>query len=168
MTIVNEDGLINDVFKKLSLIDSTPGRSMDTTKQNVANLFDGNAATFSDFRSTSGGWGSWVAFDLGDQDKVQLTQVKLLARQDLPARAAGIVIQGTNHIDYEPWVTLTAPSCKYGELANVNGPESESLPLYPDLQWGPMVRQSCRSQVLWYRHPYGKPGPSGHGFAEVG
>ena len=84
VTIVNEDGLINDVFKNLSLIDSTPGRSIDTTKQIVSNLFDGNAATSSDFRSTSGGWGSWVAFDLGDQDKVQLTQVKLLASQSFP------------------------------------------------------------------------------------
>lgn len=110
VTIVNEDGLINDAFKKLSLIDSTPGRSTDATKQMVSYLFDGNAATVSDFRSTSGGWGSWVAFDLGDQDKVQLTQVKLLANQGLPARAAGVVIQGTNHIGYEPWVTLTAPA----------------------------------------------------------
>ena len=84
MTIVNEDGLINDAFKNLSLIDSTPGRSIDTTKQMVSTLFDGNAATGSDFRSTSGGWGSWVAFDLGDQDKVQLTRVKLLANQSVP------------------------------------------------------------------------------------
>ena len=110
VTIVNEDGLINDAFKNLSLIDSTPGRSMDTTKQMVSYLFDGNATTVSDFRSTSGGWGSWVAFDLGDQDKVQLTQVKLLANQGIPARAAGVVIQGTNHIGYEPWETLTAPA----------------------------------------------------------
>jgi hypothetical protein len=138
VTIVNEDGLINDVFKKLPLIDSTPGRSMDTTIQQVANLFDGNAATFSDFRSDSGGWGAWVAFDLGDQDKVQLSQVKLLARQDLPARAAGIVIQGTNHIGYEPWVTLTSSAVNTvnWQTLTVQNPKAyRYIRIYNGAQW---------------------------------
>ncbi|GMK46423.1 hypothetical protein PghCCS26_35520 [Paenibacillus glycanilyticus] len=109
VTIVNEEGLLNDVFKTLALTDSTPGRSMDTTVQQVGYMLDGNIGTGSDFRSENGGVG-WIAFDLGDQDKVQLTQVKLLGSQGLPARSAGIVIQGTNHIGDEPWVTLTAPA----------------------------------------------------------
>ena len=138
VTIVNEDGLINDAFKNLSLIDSTPGRSTDTTKQMVSYLFDGNATTVSDFRSTSGGWGSWVAFDLGDQDKVQLTQVKLLASQGIPARAAGVVIQGTNHIGYEPWVTLTAPAVNTvnWQTLTVQNPKAyRYIRIYNGAQW---------------------------------
>ncbi|QYR22776.1 carbohydrate-binding protein [Paenibacillus sp. sptzw28] len=138
VTIVNEEGLINDAFKKLSLIDSTPGRSTDSTIQIAAYLFDGNAASYSDFRSDSGGWGSWVAFDLGDQDKVQLTQVKLLARQDIPARAAGIVIQGTNHIGYEPWETLTAPAVNTvnWQTLTVQNPKAyRYIRIYNGAQW---------------------------------
>lgn len=138
VTIVNEDGLINDVFKNLPLIDSTPGRSMDATIQQAANMFDGNATTISDFRSSNGGWGSWVAFDLGDQDKVQLTQVKLLANQGAPARAAGIVIQGTNHLDYEPWVTLTAPAVNTvnWQTLTVQNPKAyRYIRIYNGAQW---------------------------------
>ena len=137
-TIVNEDGLINDAFKNLSLIDSTPGRSIDTTKQIVSTLFDGNAATGSDFRSTSGGWGSWVAFDLGDQDKVQLTRVKLLANQSFPNRAAGVVIQGTNHIGYEPWETLTARAVNTvnWQTLTVQNPKAyRYIRIYNGAQW---------------------------------
>ncbi|MGM0883783.1 MAG: LamG-like jellyroll fold domain-containing protein [Bacillota bacterium] len=110
VTIVSEEGLMNDLFKQLPAIDSTPNRSVDATRKQLNYLFDGNAGSFSDFRSDNGGWGAWVAFDLGEEDKVQLNKVKLLARQDLPARAAGIIIQGTNRIGYEPWETLTAPA----------------------------------------------------------
>ena len=167
VTIVNEDGLINDAFKNLSLIDSTPGRSMDTTKQMVSYLFDGNATTVSDFRSTSGGWGSWVAFDLGDQDKVQLTQVKLLANQGIPARAAGVVIQGTNHIGYEPWETLTAPAVNTvnWQTLTVQNPKAyRYIRIFNGAQWFGNLAEVR----LWYRHPYGKPGHSGHGNAKVG
>jgi hypothetical protein len=138
VTIVNEDGLLNDVFDNLPLIDSTPGRSMDATIQQAANMFDGNTTTVSDFRSTNGGWGSWVAFDLGDQDKVQLSQVKLLANQGAPARAAGIVIQGTNHLDYEPWVTLTAPAVNTvnWQTLTVQNPKAyRYIRIYNGAQW---------------------------------
>ncbi|WP_261301645.1 carbohydrate-binding protein [Paenibacillus andongensis] len=138
VTIVNEDGLINDVFKNLSLIDSTPGRSMDATIQQVANMFDGNATTISDFRSSNGGWGSWVAFDLGDQDKVQLTQVKLIGNQGAPARTAGVIIQGTNHVDYEPWVTLSAPAVNTvnWQTLTVQNPKAyRYIRIYNGAQW---------------------------------
>ncbi|MBD0381865.1 LamG-like jellyroll fold domain-containing protein [Paenibacillus sedimenti] len=107
VTIVQEAGLLTDVFKTLSLIDSTPGRSLADTKTQAGYLLD-NTNSFSDFRAANNsGSGSWVAFDLGAEQKVLLSKVKILARSDQTGRAAGVVIQGTNHIGDEPWVTLT-------------------------------------------------------------
>jgi|GEM_PF-1721508 len=107
VTIVSESSLLSDLFRDAQLIDSTPGRSLAVTTTQVNTILDMDASTGSDFRTANGGHGSWIAFDFGHDLKVNLSHVKVLARPNQSSRVQGVVIQGTNHLDVEPWVDVT-------------------------------------------------------------
>jgi hypothetical protein len=108
VTVVHEEGLLNDVLRFLPVVDSTPGRDAATTDQNVGRLFDRDAGSVSDFRTgPSSAWGSNVVFDMGERDRIKLSYVKLLAGQDIPSRASGVVVQGSNDATLQSWTNLT-------------------------------------------------------------
>lgn len=120
VTVVDEPGLINEIFKTATLIDSTPGRAIDATRVQTNSLFDRTTGTISDFRTSNGGTGAWIAFDFGLSKKVLLDKVKLLARSDQTARANGIVIQGRNHWDQESWTTITNAAANNANWQTLN------------------------------------------------
>jgi len=106
--LVDESDVIRNISTVATLIDSstTTYHTAAQTKVAVDNLFDGNISTFSDFRigTTNACNGSYIIFDFKSGNQVNLTTVELLARQDLPARAGGIVFQGSN--DGATWTTI--------------------------------------------------------------
>jgi hypothetical protein len=104
--LVDEADTIKNVAAITTLTDSTPNRSAAATLGQVNNLFDSNLGSISDFRSTNGGWGSYIIFDFKSGNQVTLTGVELAPRQDqYYTRIKGTVIQGSN--DKTNWTTLT-------------------------------------------------------------
>lgn len=102
----NDD--IIDVLKTADFIDST-GRATADTLKNVANLFDADASTISDFRLNGGGAGGYIVYDFKEGHQAQLTGVELMARQDSYfSRIKGAVVQGSN--DLTEWTALTSPA----------------------------------------------------------
>lgn len=104
VTILEESGFIDDVMNKADFIDSTPNRSQETTRTQAGYLFDGLTGTNSDFRGPGNNGAGWLVIDFREGNAVTLSKVKLIARQDQPARAGGTVLQGSN--DNTSWTTL--------------------------------------------------------------
>jgi hypothetical protein len=100
----DDSDLITNVTSLANLIDSTVRSAADTLIQ-VNNLFDNNASTSSDFRLNGSGAESYITFDFKEGNRVKLTNVELLARQDQVARINGAVVQGSN--DNTTWTNLT-------------------------------------------------------------
>jgi hypothetical protein len=139
VTVGYEENLLSDLFRNAQLIDSTPGRALDVTITQVNTILDLNAATASDFRTESAGWGGWVAFDFGTDEKINLSQVKVLARQDQVGRVNGLVIQGTNHLGVEPWVDATSKAANSGAWQTLTTTENNKayryIRMYNAAQW---------------------------------
>lgn len=108
--LIRGDDLLMDVATSATLIDpsTTSGRPNATvTAQQVANLFDGNSASISDFRAGTNGTGGYVTFDFNEGNSVWISGVDVLARQDSNyGRIAGMVVQGSN--DNANWTTLSS------------------------------------------------------------
>jgi hypothetical protein len=106
--LVDESDLIRNISTVATLIDSstTAYHTAAQTKANVDVLFDSNITNTSDFRvgSTNSCTAAYVIFDFKSGNQVNLTSIELLARQDLPGRASGIVFQGSN--DGASWTTI--------------------------------------------------------------
>ena len=104
--VVDESDLIRNISTIATLIDSTMNRTAATTKAVVDTLFDSNINTASDFRigSNNSGTGSYIIFDFKVGNRVKLSSVELLARQDQTLRAKGIAFQGSN--DNASWTTI--------------------------------------------------------------
>lgn len=105
--IADEIGLLSHLAEMTELIDSTTGRTAADTRNQVNRLFDGDAATSSDFRlGSSSGTGGSIIFDFKEGNTVQLSRVELLARQDqYYTRIKGTRVQGSN--DLQAWTDLT-------------------------------------------------------------
>ncbi|XEC96028.1 discoidin domain-containing protein [Paenibacillus tarimensis] len=106
--LVDESDLIRDVPGITHLID--PSTSLNrpnasVTLQQVNNLFDSNRNTASDFRNGSNGAGGYITFDFKEGNQVTLTNVELLAANNVAHRITGTVVQGSN--DNVTWTTLT-------------------------------------------------------------
>ncbi|WP_249898875.1 S-layer homology domain-containing protein [Paenibacillus sp. PK3_47] len=106
VTILEEPGFIEDVMSKADFIDSTPNRSPDATRTQAGYLFDGLTGTNSDFRGPGNNGAGWLVIDFKEGNSLTLSKVKLIARQDLPARAGGTVIQGS--ADNSSWSNLVS------------------------------------------------------------
>lgn len=104
VNIMEESGFISDVMNKADFIDSTPNRSPDTTRTQAGYLFDGLTGTNSDFRGPGNNGAGWLVIDFKEGNTVTLNKVKLIARQDQPARAGGTIIQGS--ADNSSWTNL--------------------------------------------------------------
>ncbi|WP_236284264.1 OmpL47-type beta-barrel domain-containing protein [Paenibacillus allorhizoplanae] len=118
--LVDESDVVKNVTSIANLIDSTSGRSVAQTLQQVNTLFDGNASTGSDFRigSNNSGSGSSIVFDFKAGNQAALTNVELLARQDqYYTRINGAVIQGSN--DNTTWTTLTKAAVSTKDWQNL-------------------------------------------------
>lgn len=79
---------------------------VEATKQSwVNNMFDGNAATFSDVGPVNGSY--YITLDFGDGGSLALDHADLLVRQDSngTGRAGGLHIEGSN--DQVTWTTVT-------------------------------------------------------------
>ncbi|CAH1200584.1 hypothetical protein PAECIP111893_01472 [Paenibacillus plantiphilus] len=103
VTVLEEPGYIHHVMDIASFIDSTPNRAAEATLAQVGYLFDGDIRTNSDFRGPGNNGAGWFVMDFKDR-MIKLSKVKLIARQDQLARAAGTVIQGSN--DNVSWTDL--------------------------------------------------------------
>ena len=113
--LADETGLLANLAEVAELIDSTTGRTAADTRTQVNRLFDGNAATNSDFRlGSSSGTGGSIVFDFKAGNTVQLSHVELLARQDqYYTRIKGTRVQGSN--DLQIWTDLTAQAASTAE-----------------------------------------------------
>jgi len=104
--ISDESKLISGVMDLADLIDPTGNRTPAGTRTQVGYLFDGAPGTNSDFRLGSNGAGGYIAFDFREENRVVLTKVEVLARQDQYfGRIKGAVVQGSN--DNRTWTNLT-------------------------------------------------------------
>ena len=92
---------ISDIMKTATVTSSAG----PYTTENVGVLFDGNIETSTEFRNNGLGWGSWMMFDLGENNKVKLSRVDILARTFWESRVAGTYIQGSD--DGENWNDIT-------------------------------------------------------------
>jgi|GEM_PF-3328671 len=101
--VLEEPDFIEEVTSLARFIDSTPSRSPEATLTQVGYLFDSNIRTNSDFRGPGNNGAGWVIMDF-EERTVQLSQVKLIARQDQLGRASGTLLQGSN--DQENWTNL--------------------------------------------------------------
>jgi hypothetical protein len=129
VTIVDEPGLLTSAFKQAVYIDSTPGRSADTTKQITDTLFDRTKGTFSDYRVAGNlGNGAWIAFDFGLTQKVKIDKAKLLARDGFGNRAQWAVLQGKNHWEQEQWVDITTTAANTLAWQTLTGNNNSNIP----------------------------------------
>ncbi|MFM9278720.1 discoidin domain-containing protein [Paenibacillus jiagnxiensis] len=106
--ITDESQLIPNVTDITYLIDPTTAgnRTPAETMKQVGYLFDGDPSTNSDFRLGSNGAGGFITFDFKADQRLLVTKVELLARQDqYYGRIKGAVVQGSN--DNENWSNLT-------------------------------------------------------------
>ena len=108
LNVVDESDVIRNISTVATLIDSssTSYHTAAGTRAAVDALFDGNVTTTSDFRigSNNSGTGAYIIFDFNAGYQVNLASVELLARQDQPGRANGVVFQGSN--DGTTWTTI--------------------------------------------------------------
>lgn len=106
----NGSDLINNISSLANLIDPSTsfGRpSESVTVQQVANLFDNDAGSISDFRLGGNGAGGYIEFDFKYGGSVSLSGVDILARQDgYYSRINGAQIQVSN--DNVNWVTISS------------------------------------------------------------
>lgn len=106
--ITDESQLIPNVTDITYLMDPTTAgnRTPAETMKQVGYLFDGDPGTHSDFRLGSNGAGGFITFDFKADQRLLVTKVEMLARQDQYfGRIKGAVVQGSN--DNENWSNLT-------------------------------------------------------------
>jgi hypothetical protein len=102
--LTSDDGLIADPGSALTPV--TAAGQPDTANQKyVTNMFDGNAATFSDIGPVGGHY--YEILDAGAGHAVSLDHAELLVRQDSNGlnRASGLQLQGSN--DLSTWTPIT-------------------------------------------------------------
>jgi hypothetical protein len=122
--LADESDLIQNVPGITNLIDPSTsiGRpSATVTLQQVNYLFDGKANTNSDFRVGGNGAGGYITFDFKAENRVVLSQVEVLARQDqYYYRISGAVVQGSN--DNTTWDTISpkAVSIRDWQVLSIN------------------------------------------------
>ncbi|MNC00051.1 Endo-1,4-beta-xylanase A precursor [compost metagenome] len=139
MFIVDESDLLDNIGEIADFIDptTTDNRDIAGTRQQVGYLFDGNAATSTDFRLGASGAGAYIGFDFREENAVRLSGVELLARQDnYYTRLKGTVVQGSN--DNETWTTLTAAavfSTEWQTLAITVSQPYRYLRVYNESSW---------------------------------
>ncbi|WP_305755249.1 discoidin domain-containing protein [Paenibacillus zeirhizosphaerae] len=107
--ITDESQLIPNVTDITYLLDPTTAgnRTPAETIKQAGYLFDGDPSTNSDFRLGSNGAGGFITFDFKADQRLLVTKVELLARQDqYYGRIKGAVVQGSN--DNENWSNLTS------------------------------------------------------------
>jgi hypothetical protein len=121
--LADESDLIKYIIGPTDITDSS-GRSPEDAEKTANLLFDGNPATFTDYRVNGSGNGGWVAFDFKEGGYAQLTKVELLARQDgYYGRIGGAVIQGSD--DGTTWTTISnaASATKDWQTLTINSQE---------------------------------------------
>ncbi len=95
---------------------------------NLAALIDGKRNTFVEFHNKTetgtSGWGSFIIFDLGEDNGVKVSEVKLAAREDQIARIGGVIIEGSN--DLNTWTTLTEGANKVSGWQTLNVLDEEN------------------------------------------
>lgn len=106
-----------------NLFDSS-GRTGDDLYNNAGTLFDGDLATFSDFRLNGSGSNSYVVFDFKEGGEARLSRVEILARQDgYYSRIRGASVQGSN--DNVNWTSISpqAVSTREWQTLDINSME---------------------------------------------
>lgn len=136
----NGSDLINNIPSLANFIDPSTsyGRpSESVTAQQVANLFDNDANTVSDFRLGGNGAGGYIAFDFKFGGSVSLTSVDILARQDnYYSRINGTQIQASN--DNVNWVTISTSavsSTNWQSLSISNQQRFRYIRIYNGNNW---------------------------------
>lgn len=129
-------GQLADVADTTTLTDSN-GRNPADVLAAARLLFDGNVATFTDFRAGGSGSGGYLRLDFRPGGSVSLARVELLARQDTYAsRIKGTVVQGSN--DNATWTNLTAAAADTADwqvLATAGAQPYRYLRLYNAGNW---------------------------------
>jgi len=92
-------------LSSVSTMTDSSGRNATDIASSVANLFDSNAATFTDMRVNGSGYGGWLEFDFKAGGAATLSRAEVLARQDQVGRISGVVLQGSN--DNTNWTTIS-------------------------------------------------------------
>jgi hypothetical protein len=102
--LTSNAGLIADPGSLLTPVTAT-GQPDTANQKYVANMFDGNASTFSDIGPVSGQYAEIL--DAGAGHSVSLDHAELLVRQDANGlnRASGLRIEGSN--DLSTWTPVT-------------------------------------------------------------
>ncbi|MCE0459466.1 discoidin domain-containing protein [Curtobacterium flaccumfaciens] len=100
----NDTDLIGDV-PSISIPVSASGELETSKRQQVANMFDGNAGTFSDIGPVNGQY--YATLDFGSGGSVAVQRAELLVRQDTwgTSRAPRLHLEGSN--DQTTWTAIT-------------------------------------------------------------
>ena len=102
--LTSDVGLIADPLSTMTPVTAT-GQPDTANLKYVKNMFDDNAATFSDIGPVSGQY--YETIDAGAGHSIRLDGAELLVRQDAngTSRASGMYIQGSN--DLTTWTRVT-------------------------------------------------------------
>ncbi|SFU90721.1 discoidin domain-containing protein [Pseudoduganella namucuonensis] len=133
--ISDQSSHLGNLLDITALSDSN-GRAAADVRTAATPLFDGNTATFTDFRLNGSGTGGYLTFDFKEDGTATLSRVELLARQDQVGRAAGTVVQGSN--DNAGWTTISgaaASSAEWQQLAVNNAQPYRYIRVYNGGAW---------------------------------
>lgn len=80
--------------------------------EDMKELWDNNTITFTDTTNSGSGKGVYYGFDFGENNRVSLERVEIMARPDFLGRSTGIHLQGSNDYDIVnqtgTWETITS------------------------------------------------------------